>query len=103
MGFKVASAARHVDIAGVVNDQDHDSSGNLIAHHGEEDEGGSHKMMEHPFIVFFVIFLDHHQLKNREYMDSQLETEVDLQFCFLVCWPVWKCLIHRGASPTASN
>ena len=33
-------------VAGIVNDEDHGSCGNFIAHHGEEDECGSHEVVQ---------------------------------------------------------
>lgn len=95
--LKVESAACHENITGVMDDQDHDSSCNLVAHHGEKDEAGGHKVMEHPLVVFLIVLFYHHKLEDRKNMHSQLEAEVDFECWSVIRGPVWVLLINLGA------
>lgn len=103
IGLKVEPASSHEDVTGIVNDQDHDSCCNLVAHHRKKDQTRGHKVMEHPFIVFFVVFLNYHQLKYGEYVDAQLEAEVNLQLWSLIRWPIGVLLVDLGARATATD
>lgn len=47
-----------------MNDEDHGSSRNFIAHHAEENEAGSHKVVQQVFVEFTLLSLDDHHFKN---------------------------------------
>lgn len=63
--------------------EDHDSCGDLVAHHGEQDEAGCHEMMKHPLVVFFFIFFNNHQFEDGENVHTQLETKIHFEL-----WPL---------------
>lgn len=62
--LEISPASCHEDVTRVMNDKDHNASSNLIAHHRKEDKTYGHKMMQHPFVIFSIIFLYNHQLKH---------------------------------------
>ena len=63
-GLEVDSASSQKNVTCVMNDEDHDPCGDLVAHHGEKDQTCSHEMMKHPLIVFFIVLFYYHQLEN---------------------------------------
>lgn len=56
VGLHIDSSACHKNIAGVMDNEDHNSCRDFVAHHREKNEACSHKMMQHPFVVFGLTF-----------------------------------------------
>ena len=86
-----------------MDDQDHHPCSDFVAHHRKKDQGCGHEMVKHPFVIFSVIFLNDHQLKYREDVDSELEAEINFEFSPLIRWPIWVFHVDMGASPRSSN
>jgi hypothetical protein len=45
-------------------------------------------MMEHPFVVFFLILFYNNELEDGKNVNSQLETKVNLERCSMIRGPV---------------
>ena len=58
MGFKIGSSTCHKNVTGIVDYEYHDPSSYFIAHHRKKYQGGSHKMMKHPFIIFSIVLFE---------------------------------------------
>lgn len=75
-------------------DQNHDADYYLVDHQREADEGNSDHMVEHPLIVFPLLFPSHHyELKQRKQVDSKLKTEVALHLGSFFGGPIWVVLV----------
>ena len=58
IGLEVEPGSCHKDITGIVDDKDHNSCSDFVAHHWKEYQRGSYKVMKHPFIVLPIVFLE---------------------------------------------
>ena len=84
----VTASAGHEDVAGVVDDEDHDPGRDLVAHEGEQDEGCGHEVVKHPLVVLLLVVLGGYKVEDGEDVHAQLEAEVDLQLAPLARRPV---------------
>lgn len=65
LGLNEGPSEGYYDVAHVVDDQDHHPRCDLVAHHGEEDEAGSHAVVEQKLVELALGFpLDDHHLED---------------------------------------
>jgi hypothetical protein len=97
--FKVEPPPSKKNITGIMNNQGHHPSCHFIAHHREENQRRSHKVVQHP-LVELPLFTpsNRQQLKNRKHVHTQMKHKVNLQLPSLVCRPVRVLLVDLRAA-----
>lgn len=96
-GLDIQPWKSHEDVTGIVDDQDHGSCYNLVAHRWEEDQWDCHGVVEDVFVEFpFCFSFQHHHFEEWEEVDSQLDHKVHLEFLGWVDWPAGILLVDLG-------
>ena len=86
-----------------MDDQDHGTGNDLVAHHGEEDEGDGNEVMKEVLVVLALSFaFDDGHFEDRECVDSELEEEVDFEFGSFLGGPIGVVFVDFGTFAAAS-
>ena len=80
VSLEIEPSSCQENITRIVDDEDHHTNCDIVAHHREQDEIGSNTVMEHPLIKF-PLFLpsDENQLKDGKNMNAQVKHEISFQ------------------------